>query len=238
MVNALLGCIVWLAPILIVAWAEHHKNTSVRRGYSSSTSSKATMPHSGMTPAELAKFMSRGRRKNPEDEEPIFMRLDRIVDERAILKDRHAAGHAAAQALQATIDKHETALKKWVHRAEFQKNEAPPVNKAALASPHHLFPRDWTEIHPEESSGVRVLRREATQDLKKAVGENNRDLRMGRPPRHPEEVIVELGRRSRGLWPEGTKRKSMYDDSTALDLSQSAVSPSRASLLSAGSSAA
>ena len=166
------------------------------------------------------------------------MRLDRIVDERAILKDRHAAGHAAAQALQATIDKHETALKKWVHRAEFQKNEAPPVNKAALASPHHLFPRDWTEIHPEESSGVRVLRREATQDLKKAVGENNRDLRMGRPPRHPEEVIVELGRRSRGLWPEGTKRKSMYDDSTALDLSQSAVSPSRASLLSAGSSAA
>ncbi len=98
-----------------------------------------------MTPAELAKFMSRGRRKNPEDEEPIFMRLDRIVDERAILKDRHAAGHAAAQALQATIDKHETALKKWVHRAEFQKNEAPPVNKAALASPHHLFPRDWTD---------------------------------------------------------------------------------------------
>ena len=195
------------------------------------------MPHSGMTPAELAKFMSRGRRKNPEDEEPIFMRLDRIVDERAILKDRHAAGHAAAQALQATIDKHETALKKWVHRAEFQKNEAPPVNKAALASPHHLFPRDWTEIHPEESSGVRVLRREATQDLKKAVGENNRDLRMGRPPRHADEVIVELGRRSRGLWPEGTKRKSMYDDSTALDLSQSAVSPSRASLLSAGSSA-
>ena len=83
---------------------------------------KTTMPHSGMTPAELAKFMSRGRRKNPEDEEPIFMRLDRIVDERAILKDRHAAGHAAAQALQATIDKHETALKKWVHRAEFQKN--------------------------------------------------------------------------------------------------------------------
>ena len=76
------------------------------------------------------------------------MRLDRIVDERAILKDRHAAGHAAAQALQATIDKHETALKKWVHRAEFQKNEAPPVNKAALASPHHLFPRDRTEIHP------------------------------------------------------------------------------------------
>ena len=60
------------------------------------------------------------------------------------------------------------------------------------------------------------------------------------PPRHPDEVIVELGRRSRGLWPEGTKRKSMYDDSTALDLSQtqSAVSPSRASLLSAGSSAA
>ena len=112
------------------------------------------MPHSGMTPAELAKFMSRGRRKNPEDEEPIFMRLDRIVDERAILKDRHAAGHAAAQALQATIDKHETALKKWVHRAEFQKNEAPPVNKAALASPHHLSPRDWTEIHPEESSAV------------------------------------------------------------------------------------
>ena len=44
---------------------------------------KTTMPHSGMTPAELAKFMSRGRRKNPEDEEPIFMRLDRIVDERA-----------------------------------------------------------------------------------------------------------------------------------------------------------
>ena len=41
---------------------------------------------------------------------------------------------------------------------------------------------------------------------------------MGRPPRHPDEVIVELGRRSRGLWPEGTKRKSMYDDSTALDL--------------------
>ena len=183
-----------------------------------------------MTPAELAKFMSRGRRKNPEDEEPIFMRLDRIVDERAILKDRHAAGHAAAQALQATIDKHETALKKWVHRAEFQKNEAPPVNKAALASPHHLFPRDWTEIHPEESSGVRVLRREATQDLRKAEAENKRDLRMGRPPRHPDEVIVELGRRSRGLWPEGTKRKSMYDDSTALDLSQSAVSPSRASL--------
>ena len=190
LVNALLGCIVWLAPILIVAWAEHHKNTSVRRGYSSSTSSKATMPHSGMTPAELAKFMSRGRRKNPEDEEPIFMRLDRIVDERAILKDRHAAGHAAAQALQATIDKHETALKKWVHSAEFQKNEAPPVNKAALASPHHLFPRDWTEIHPEESSGVRVLRREATQDLKKAEAENARDLRMGRSPRHDKEVIV------------------------------------------------
>ena len=85
---------------------------------------------------------------------------------------------------------------------------------------------------------MRVLRREATQDLKKAVGENNRDIRMGRPPRHADEVIVELGRRSRGLWPEGTKRKSMYDDSTALDLSQSAVSPSRASLLSAGSSAA
>ena len=40
-----------------------------------------------MTPAELAKFMSRGRRKNPEDEDPIFMRLDRIVDERAILND-------------------------------------------------------------------------------------------------------------------------------------------------------
>ena len=112
-----------------------------------------------MTPAELAKFMSRGRRKNPEDEEPIFMRLDRIVDERAILKDRHAAGHAAAQALQATMDKHETALKKWVHRAEFQKNEAPPVNKAALASPHHLFPRDWTEIHPEE----RILRRDRSR---------------------------------------------------------------------------
>ena len=64
---------------------------------------KQQMPHSGMTPAELAKFMSRGRRKNPEDEEPIFMRLDSIVDERAILKDRHAAGHAAAQALQATM---------------------------------------------------------------------------------------------------------------------------------------
>ena len=157
-----------------------------------------------MTPAELAKFMSRGRRKNPEDEEPIFMRLDRIVDERAILKDRHAAGHAAAQALQATIDKHETALKKWVHRAEFQKNEAPPVNKAALASPHHLFPRDWTEIHPEESSGVRVLRREATQDLRKAEAENKRDLRMGRPPRHPEEVIVELGRRSHARTRRGT----------------------------------
>ena len=85
---------------------------------------------------------------------------------------------------------------------------------------------------------MRVLRREATQDLAKAVAENKRDLRMGRPPRHSNEVIVELGRRSRGLWPEGTKRKSMYDDSTALDLSQSAVSPSRASLLSAGSSAA
>ena len=27
---------------------------------------------------------------------------------------------------------------------------------------------------------------------------------MRRPPRHADEVIVELGRRSRGLWPEGT----------------------------------
>ena len=127
------------------------------------------------------------------------MRLDRIVDERAILKDRHAAGHAAAQALQATIDKHETALKKWVHRAEFQKNEAPPVNAAALASPHHLFPRDWTEIHPEESSGVRVLRR-TTSCSSTASPATNRGRR--RSPRHPDEVIVELGRRSRGLWPE------------------------------------
>ena len=83
------------------------------------------------------------------------MRLDRIVDERAILKDRHAAGHAAAQALQATIDKHETALKKWVHRAEFQKNEA-PRQQGGASQPAPPFPRDWTEIHPEESSGVRV----------------------------------------------------------------------------------
>ena len=51
-------------------------------------------------------------------------------------------------------------------------------------------------------------------------------------------MIVELGRGAAGLWPEGTKRKSMYDHSTALDLSQSAVSPSRASLLSARPSAA
>ena len=32
------------------------------------------------------------------------------------------------------------------NRAEFQKNEAPPVNKAALASPHHLFPLDWSLV--------------------------------------------------------------------------------------------
>ena len=166
------------------------------------------------------------------------MRLDRIVDERAILKDRHAAGHAAAQALQATIDKHETALKKWVHRAEFQKNEAPPVNKAALASPHHLFPRDWTEIHPEESSGVRVLRREATQDLRKLSAKTTETYEWGRPPRHPDEVIVELGRRSRGLWPEGTKRKSMYDDSTALDLSVRRVAVASVAALGAALTAA
>ena len=52
------------------------------------------MPHSGMTPQELSVFMSRGQRKHPENEEPTFMRLGRIVERQADLRDAHAAGHA------------------------------------------------------------------------------------------------------------------------------------------------
>ena len=106
------------------------------------------MPHSGMTPQELSVFMSRGQRKHPENEEPTFMRLGRIVERQADLRDAHAAGHAAARALQATLDAHASTLKGWVHSAEWEKNEAPPVNKGALADPRLLFPRDWLEVPP------------------------------------------------------------------------------------------
>ena len=71
-------------PILSAPWrpfvVEQTHQTTTTLGHPRAQPAKTTMPHSGMTPAELAKFMSRGRRKNPEDEEPIFMRLDRIVD--------------------------------------------------------------------------------------------------------------------------------------------------------------